>query len=167
MKTYPLLSLLLVLLFSVSCATEVDLEAEKEAIIEILNLEGSAFVDRDMEQIMALHVNDSLSLRMEGTQTMIMGYDEIKAMYQRYIDSFDGDESPQNPVNIKENIIVKVFDNTAWLVCDNIWQSEYEGEKYEWGNKQIAFFEKIEGEWKFSFDAFMPHPKEEEVEVEE
>ena len=62
----------------------------------------------------------------------------------------------RNPRNIKENVIVKVPGNTAWLICDNIWKYEFNNKPIEWNNVQIAFFEKMDGKWKYSFNAFVP-----------
>jgi len=72
-----------------------------------------------------------------------------------------------NPRNTKENIILKVTGNTAWSICDNIWEFEFNNEPQKMKNIQIAFFEKINGEWKNSFNAFVAGPKPETEDEDE
>ncbi len=64
----------------------------------------------------------------------------------------------KNPRNLKGNLIIKVTGNSAWILCDNIWEYEYNNVAEKQTNMQIAFFEKVNGEWKFSFDAFIQKP---------
>ena len=59
-----------------------------------------------------------------------------------------------NLVNTKENVIIKVAENSAWLTCDNIWTWTVEGEPIGYNNIQILFLEKIKGDWKISFSSF-------------
>ena len=40
----------------------------------------------------------------------------------------------------------------------NIWEFEYNNVAGKQTNMQIAFFEKVNGEWEFSFDAFIQKP---------
>jgi hypothetical protein len=80
----------------------------------------------------------------------------LKSLYESYLAGNIQDTSWKNPRNIKENVILKITGNTAWLICDNIWKYEFNDKSVEWGNVQIAFFEKMNGEWKFSFNAFVP-----------
>ena len=145
---------ILFLLFS-SCQEKIDVETEKAAIIEVLNAEGSTFAANDLEGVFALHVQDELSTRYSGNK-VYKGWDEIKALYDSYIERNTGDTTWTNARNIKENIILKVTGNTAWLICDNIWKFEFNNEPQEMSNVQIAFFEKLDGTWKISFNAFVP-----------
>jgi hypothetical protein len=48
------------------------------------------------------------------------GWDEIKNLYENYIKVNSTDSSWKNPRNYKENVMMKVAGNSAWLVCDNI-----------------------------------------------
>jgi len=59
--------------------------------------------------------------------------------------------------NRKENLTLKVDNDWAWLICDNIWEWETEGETLKQVNIQINFLEKIDGNWKFSFQAYVPN----------
>ena len=155
MKKTSFIFIAVSLLACYSCQEKIDVEKEKAAIIEVLNAEGSAFAANDLERVFALHVQDELATRLDGYR-IYRGWDEIKSLYESYLAGNIQDTSWKNPRNIKENVILKVNGNTAWLICDNIWKYEFNNKSVEWGNVQIAFFEKMDGEWKFSFNAFVP-----------
>ena len=155
MKKTSFIFIAVSLLVCYSCQEKIDVEKEKAAIIEVLNAEGSAFAANDLERIFALHVQDELATRLDGYR-IYRGWDEIKSLYESYLAGNIQDTSWKNPRNIKENVILKITGNTAWLICDNIWKYEFNDKSVEWGNVQIAFFEKMDGEWKFSFNAFVP-----------
>jgi len=57
--------------------------------------------------------------------------------------------------------------HTAWVICDNIWKWEAKGEPQTNQNIQISFLEKIDGEWKFSFNAFVAAPEPETEDEDE
>jgi hypothetical protein len=155
MKKFKFLLIGLIFLSGYSCQKKVDVEKEKAAIIEVLNAEGKLFAANDLEGVFALHVQDELATRLDGYR-IYKGWDEIKSLYESYVAGNTQDTTWRNPRNIKENIILKVTGNTAWLICDNIWKYEFNNKPIEWNNVQIAFFEKIDGKWKFSFNAFVP-----------
>jgi len=69
-----------------------------------------------------------------------------------------------NPKNLKENIIINIVGNSAWVLCDNIWEYEYNSVSEKNTNLQIAFLEKVDGAWKFSFNAFVQRPVAEPIE---
>jgi len=157
MKKFQIVLIGFVFLSFYSCQEKIDVEKEKAAIIEVLNAEGSTFIANDLEGIFALHVQDELSTRFDDYK-IYKGWNEIKSLYESYIERNTGDTTWANPRNIKENIILKVTGNTAWLICDNIWKFEFNNEPQEFSNVQIAFFEKLDGAWKISFNAFVQKP---------
>lgn len=155
MKKSVFVFITLLLMAGYSCQEKTDIEKEKAAIIKVLNDEGKTFTANDLEGVFALHIQDQQATRLEGNN-IYSGWDEIKPLYEDYIERNKNDTTYHNSRNIKENIILKVTGNTAWLTCDNIWKWEVNNEPQESSNRQISFFEKINGEWKFSFNAFMP-----------
>lgn len=152
-KNLILISAIFFLLCS-SCQEKIDVEKEKAAIIEVINAEGSTFAANDLEGVFALHLQDELSTRYSGNK-VYKGWDEIKALFESYVERNTRDTTWTNPRNIKENIVCKVTGNTAWLICDNIWKFEFNNEPQEMSNVQIAFLEKMDGVWKISFNAFV------------
>jgi len=162
MKRYLLLFSAFILIAGTSCKEKIDIEKEKEAVLKALHEEGDAFAANDIERIFAVHVQDSLATRLEqapGYFQIFKGWNEIKEMYESYSAENLKDTVSVNKRNLKENIIMKVTGTSAWVICDNIWKYEANGKPYEWSNTQIAFFEKDNGEWKYSFDAFISKPE--------
>lgn len=168
MKKYLLPLIVFAFLTGISCQQKIDIEKEKEAIMAVIQEEGDAAAAMDMERLLAVHVQDSLDTRLqtlENNYTIYAGWDEIKALYEGWAESGWDVEDPKN---LKENVILKVTDGSAWLICDNIWKWNYEGKQGGFDNIQITFLEKIEGEWKISFTAFVtkPEPGKEVEDVE-
>lgn len=144
---------------------KIDVEKEKEAIIEVLHEEGVTFAASDMESLSALHVQDESDTRYDGIK-VYSGWNEIETLLKSYIEWSENDTISENVRNEKENVILKVTGNNAWVICDNIWKWEASGEPKGFQNIQISFLEKIDGDWKFSFNAFVEGPKEDDNGVE-
>ena len=167
MKNYLWTSLIaLVFLAGTSCQEKIDIEKEKEAIIKVLYEEGETFAAFDMESLSTLHIRDESATRLSGTK-VYSGWNEIETLLKSYIERNKNDTISENVRNEKENIILKVTGNNAWVICDNIWKWEVKGEPNVSQNIQISFLEKIDGEWKFSFNAFITKPVPEEDEEED
>ena len=166
MKKTLLTLFAIILLAGTACQEKIDIEKEKEAIMAVIQEEGDAAAAMDMERLLAVHVQDNLDARLqtrENDYTIYAGWDEIKALFKIWEEI---GWSVENPKNFKENVILKVTDGSAWLICDNIWKWTYEGEPGGMDNIEITFLEKIEGKWKISFTAYITKP-EPEKEVEE
>lgn len=156
MKTGILTLLIINLFIGAFCQDNAELEQEKKAIIKMLYEEGKKFSAYDMEGISALHIMDESAMRYDGAK-LYTGWDEIDSLYQFYIQRNKkfNDEYVKNG---KENIVIKIIGNSAWVICDNIWKWETKGEAHSSKNLQIAFLEKLDGEWKFAFNAFVSEP---------
>lgn len=157
-------SIFAILLFAgSSCQQAVDIEKEKEAILAVLKEEGEAALSKDKEAMFALHVQDEFETRLEMGQyghTRYNGWEEVQGLLGDYLsgeDELGGD----NPENTRENVVIKVTGNTAWLVSDNKWEWTVDGIKEGYTNINITFFEKIKGEWKISFAAYYNLPPNE------
>jgi hypothetical protein len=150
-----------VLLFAgTSCQQAVDIEKDKEAILAILNAEGDAALAKDIEWISDKYVQDELTTRLEMGQygyNRYEGWEEVEGLLGDFLGG-EGSIGGDNPVNRKENVILKVMENSAWLTCDNIWEWTIEGETGGYNNIQIMFFEKVKGDWKISFSAYYTKP---------
>jgi hypothetical protein len=165
MKKTSVLIITLICLATISCTQKTDVAAEKDAVLKALQEEGDAFAANDMNRLAAIHIQDSTDTRIGSGCTYFntwQGWNEIKKLYEDYIKRNSGDTTWQNPQNIKENVIMKVTGNSAWVLCDNIWEYTFNGESFRQANKQLAIFEKVNGEWKFAFDSFMEKPAENE-----
>ncbi|MCK5137792.1 MAG: hypothetical protein KAR19_18545 [Bacteroidales bacterium] len=152
---WPLFALSL--LAGTSCQQKIGIEKEKEAILAVFQEEVAAIRAGDMERALAVHVQDSMETRLElgiyGYHTY-KGWDEVGSLLEDALEGWQVEDA----VNWKENVILKVTGNTAWLTCDNIWEWSFEGEPGGYNNIQITFLEKIKGEWKISFSAYYTKP---------
>jgi len=161
MKIFAGTILAILIMTGTSCQKAVNVEKEKEAILAVLEEEGSAMLAKDTERVFALHVRDDLETRLElgeyGFNTY-KGWDEVSVLLGDALGG-DGALMAANAVNRKENMILKVTGNTAWLTCDNIWEFNNNGEKGGYSNIQVTFLEKIGGDWKISFAAYYSKPQ--------
>lgn len=132
-------------------------DKEKEAILKVMKQETDVFAKHDMETLTTLHVQSEMDTRLAGAK-IYKGWDEVEALLKSYIERNKKDTTSKNIRNEKENIRLKVTGNTAWVICDNIWKWEESGETKDLQNIQISFLEKIDGKWKFSFNAFVAVP---------
>ena len=159
MKKYFWSLFVLTALIGTSCQPKVNIEKEKEAILEVILEEADAVMNWDKERVYATHIRDSDEKRLElGVYgyRIYDGWEEIDALLGDY---FEG--APSESFNItKENVQIKVAGTGAWLLCDNI-ISWGEGESRDgYSNLQIVFLEKVKGAWKISFSAYYNKPVE-------
>lgn len=136
-----------------------NIEKEKKAIMAVIQKEGDGHATHDLDLLSSAHVHDSLSTRLQTRKTnysIYAGWDEIKSLFESWT-KMDM-TAYENIKNFKENVILKVIDNCAWLICDNIFTWDTKGEPGRDENIQITFLEKIDGEWKISFNATVTKP---------
>jgi hypothetical protein len=160
MKKYLSLFIAFIMVVSVSCLKKVDIEKEKEAILKVLHEEGDAYDAGDLKREFAIYVHDSTVVRLQynfSSYEIYAGWGAVKKRYENIINDVSNN-GVKNSIHLKENIIMKVVGNSAWLTCDNISKFDYNGKSYKVDMLQIAFFEKVNNEWKFSFNAFFPKP---------
>ena len=164
------LSLLIILsaLFVCGCqqvpdAEPVDLEAEKEAILKVIQVESEFARDGKFEEFVELYVQDEYNTRVimrPDTMWLITGWENL---YEEMSYIKDREPVENNPVSVlKENPVIKVTGNSAWIVCDNIWKGTYEGREIYSESVQVTFLEKIDGKWKVSFSSWTYKPVPEE-----
>ncbi|MFO7851647.1 MAG: hypothetical protein ACQERS_10925 [Bacteroidota bacterium] len=160
-KLFLLATIAAVALTACKQTTEpVDMEAEKEAIMKVIQNESEFARDAKFEEFVNLYVHDEFNTRLRflpDTFEIIKGWENVRNRLA-YID--DREETELTTVNVsKENPLVKITGNTAWVVCDNIWQGEYEGEEIYNESLQVTFLEKSEGEWKISLAGWFSKPE--------
>lgn len=155
-------SIIAILLFAgTSCQRAVDVEKEKEAIMALLKAESDAVLNGDMEFVNKNYVHDELTTRLEMGQygyNRYEGWQSVEKLIGDFLEG-EGGLGGDNAVNRKENVLLKITGNTAWLTCDNIWEWSNDGETEGYNNIQIVFFEKLDGDWKISFSAYYTKPR--------
>ncbi len=150
---------ILVLVIGTSCQPKVNVEKEKEAILAVIQEESDGVAAMDKDRVYATHIQSSEEMRLElGVYgySLYDGWDEIESLFSDFLEGGNSD----NIKISKENVVIKVNGNGALLTCDNFVQWGTGGETDGYSNIQIAFLEKVKGEWKISFTAYYSKPVE-------
>jgi len=156
-------------LLSTGCEKAVDMEKEKAAIIEVINQETETYLARDFEGMFATHVQDSLNMRLTAgadNYVFIEGWEDVSKHMTG--DETEDELGPNMHINVeKSNYRMKLYPNSAFVVCDQKWTSDYGDGVNEINSIQVRFLEKIDGEWKISFVSFIGTSGYEEMEETE
>ena len=144
-------------------AEPVDIEAEKEAIMKVIQNESEFARDGKLQEFYKLYVQDESTFYLGVTENISRyyeGYKEIVANFEFLAERKDLDYSW---VTIsKSNPKFKIYQNTAWVACENIWQGKKDTLSVNNEGMQVTFLEKIENDWKISFIGFLPKFSDEE-----
>ncbi len=155
-----------------SCGNTVDVEAEKQAIIDVINAETDAYLAFDLEKVKSFYVHDSLNFRLTtgaDDHVFLEGWDEIELFFRDEL--IDG--NPHSPadthINVsKDNYRIKVYEHSAYVLCSENWTYTLSERVIEINSLQVRFMEKVDGEWKIAFLSFIgTSGYEEEEELEE
>jgi len=152
MKLHFMSLLAIGILFTFSCQ-RVNPEKEKAAIMDVLNEEAAASLAGDFQRYAATHIQDDLETRVEmgiHSYNVYKGWEEISTVMHDFMDG----NPLTDAVNRKENVRIKVNGNSAWLICDNIWETDVPEKHIVFNNLQTVFLEKVKGEWKISFASY-------------
>lgn len=171
MKYITLTILLTLVLAFAGCTQEeaIDYEKEKAAIIEVINKETNAYLERDFETVYSTHVHDSLNMRATAgpnNYVFLEGWEEVSGHLAS--DETEDDLSPGLHITAeKSNFRMKIFPRSAFVVCDQVWTSKFDDDVTEINTIQIRFMEKIDGEWKIAYVSWIDtsaYPEMEETE---
>ncbi len=134
-----------------------DEEKEKAAIIEVINKETDAYLERDFDAMFATHVQDSLNMRLTaGADNYVFAEGWENVSKHMTGDQTEDDLGPDLHISVeKSNYRMKLYPNSAFVVCDQKWTSDYGDDVVEINSIQVRFLEKIKGEWKISFVSFI------------
>lgn len=173
MKIKGLLFITLSILILNSCQTPVDIEAEKAAIIQVINEETQAYLDYDYEKVISYFVHDSLNFRLSSgadDHVFMEGWNAVDSFFKA--DMAQGEEGgglTDTRVTVtKDDYRIKVYENTAYVICTETWTYTTDANDLEIESRQVRFMEKIDGEWKIAFLSFIgTSGYEEEEELEE
>lgn len=154
--TIPI-ALAIVTLSFTGCEKAIDYEAERAAIIAVMEKETQAYIDRDFDAMFSTHVHDSLNMRLTAgadNYVWVLGWEDVKRHMTG--DQTEDDLGPNVHINVeKSNYRMKIYPQSAFVVCDQKWTSQYETDTVEIKSIQVRFLEKVEGEWKISFVSFI------------
>jgi hypothetical protein len=143
--------------------TPVDIEAEKEAILKVILNESEFARDGKLQEFYNLYVQSDSTFYLGVTENISRyyeGYNEIVSNFEFLAEMKDIDYSW---VTIsKSNPKFKIYQNTAWVVCENIWQGKRDTLSINNEGMQVTFLEKHNNDWKISFIGFLPKLSEKE-----
>jgi len=159
MKKFTLIFSAVCILSNAVCQDKGNVKKENDAIVKVLLEEGKLFSENDLDGVMALYITDMTTTNYDGVK-VYSGWNDIKALYDSYIELENKANPVENYINDKKNVIIKVTGDNAWVICDNIWKWDLDGHSYSNTNKQIAFLEKIDGKWKFAFNSYISIPEQ-------
>lgn len=162
MKKYLLLFAAIIMASGNSCEKKVDIEKETQAIMAVINAESETARVGDVSGLKSCYVQDEYNTRFtlgKDNYEILTGWDKLSPFF----DGFKANAEMDNGVMTftKENEVVKVTGNTAWVICDNNWKMKTGEGEQKVESIQITFLEKVDGVWKFSFAAWIPKPEPE------
>lgn len=172
MKIKGLLLIALSILIMKSCQNPIDVEAEKAAIIQVINEETQAYLDYDYDKVISYFVHDSLNFRLSSgadDHVFMEGWNEVDSFFKSDLGQGDPAALADAHVTVtKDNYRIKVYDNTAYVICTETWTYSANDNNLEIESRQVRFMEKVEGAWKIAFLSFIgTSGYEEEEELEE
>lgn len=139
------------------CQQTIDIEQEKAAIIELINNETNAFVDYDFEGVASFYSKDSLNIRLSAGRddyNFLEGWENVANHLKGQIE--DEEVPSDSHVSVeKSNYRMKIYPESAWVLCDEKWTYRYTTDTVEINSIQVRFLEKIDGEWKIAFLSFV------------
>jgi ketosteroid isomerase-like protein len=162
MKKYLLLFTAIIMVSGISCQKKVDIEKEKQAIMAVINAESETARTGDVNGLSSCYIQDEYNTRFmvgKNNYQILTGWDKLAPLFESLKANAEIDDSVMTFT--KENEVVKVTGNTAWVICENNWKMKTEEGERKVESIQITFLEKVDGVWKFSFAAWIPKPEPE------
>jgi hypothetical protein len=155
---YTILSVLILSAIAFTgCEQPIDYEKEKAAIIAVMEKETQTYIDRDFEGMYSTHVQDSLNMRLTAGPSNVVfaeGWEDVSRHMTG--DQTEDDLGPDLHITVeKSNYRMKIYPQSAFVVCDQKWTTKYDDDVVEMNSIQVRFLEKIGGEWKISFVSFI------------
>jgi len=155
---YTILATIILVAFALTgCEQPMDYEKEKAAIIAVMEKETSTYIDRDFDGMFSTHVQDSLNMRLTAGPSNVVfaqGWEDVSGHMTG--DQTEDDLGPDLHITVeKTNYRMKIYPQSAFVVCDQKWATKYDDDVVEMNSIQVRFLEKIEGEWKISFVSFI------------
>jgi ketosteroid isomerase-like protein len=152
------------ILFS-ACQPKVDIEKEKGSIKAVLEGETAAFLAKDLDKLSSFYVQDELNTRLQQTcsieHPIYSGWSNVKSFLETMMkESGNEDTSVKNS---KEDLIIKIKGDCAWVVNKDVWSWEANGKPATGYGIQTTFMEKIDGNWKISMFSYFYRDQVSEV----
>jgi len=152
MKKHDIVFISSVTLLFFACQQKVDIEKDKEAIKAVIQQEVNAFVAKDMDKLASFYIQDELNTRLQETcaleHPIYSGWNVVKSFLENLMK--EPETGYTNLKNSKEDFIIKINGDCAWVINKDVWSWEVNGQPSEGTGIQTTFMEKINGSWKIS-----------------
>ena len=162
MKNRMLLLTAVIFIALSSCEEKIDIEKEKEAIKAVFEQEKDGFFAQDLDVMAETWIQEPSSVKMfmsaEG-QTKFEGWDAINKNSREEVADTTWDRKLFT-VTFKDYQINLLDDESAWVMCNALWDGTYQGAPMKMVQTRIQVLEKTDGKWKFALMALYNQPQE-------
>lgn len=154
MKSIPVIfgsAIMLIFLLS-ACNKKVDVEMEKEAIKAVINSETQAWIDKNPDKMKEYYIQDQYQTRLniqDSVYNITTGWEKRATAIDtlaKYADWVGVDHFKVE----KEFLVIKVMDNTAWVILKETQDMTYFGSPSKATALIQVVLEKQEKNWKIS-----------------
>jgi ketosteroid isomerase-like protein len=162
MKNWVVLFTAVIFIALCSCKEKIDIEKEKEAIKAVFEQEKEGFFARDFDAMAETWIQEPSSVKIfmsaEG-QTKFEGWDAISKNSRQDVADTTWD-SKQVTLTFKNYQINILDDESAWVMCDALWEGTYQNAPMSSTQTRILVLKKTDGKWKFALMALYNQPQE-------
>jgi len=162
MKNRMLLLTAVIFIALSSCEEKIDIEKEKEAIKAVFEQEKDGFFAQDLEAMAETWIQEPSSVKMymsaEG-QTKFEGWEAINKNSREEVADTTWDRKLVT-VTFKDYQINILDDESAWVMCNALWEGTNQGAPMQIVQTRIQVLEKTDGKWKFALMALYNQPQE-------
>lgn len=133
------------------------LNDEKQAIMQLIDKESSAFWEKDFEAFASCWAHEDYIRTMgwwaAGGITVVEGWEERGGRTKKFMEDFP-EKNPQNPV--RKNINVRISEDMAWVTFDQ-YGSDTGDPTFDMPglSRETRIVEKIDGAWKIVYTGWL------------
>lgn len=162
MKNRMLLLTAVIFIALSSCEVKIDIEKEKEAIKALFEQEKDGFFAQDLDAMAETWIQEPSSVKIfmsADGQTKFEGWDAIIKNSQKEVADTTWNRE-QITVTFKDYQINLLDEESAWVMCNALWDGTYQGTPMKMVQTRIQVLEKTDGKWKFALMALYNQPQE-------
>ena len=144
----------LAICFNIGCSQKVDVEAEKAAIRQVIELAFKDYWDNDFEgwaNTVVQGPNTHVYWANKGRYGELIGWDTISSYYKKQIEARIEQNSNPSPItHVFENFNYRIWSNAALVTFDYHWKRNKDKDPDYLPWKMFHVFEKTKDGWKYS-----------------
>lgn len=134
---------------------KIDFEKEKQAILQVLEGESTAFWNKDMEAFSKFWVHEDYVRTMgwwkQGGVTVVEGWKEREERTRKHMENSPDPNSTATTVK-RKNINLRIYKDVAWLTFDQYGEDTGDSTMDMPGlSRETRIFEKHDGQWKIAY----------------